>query len=66
MMADTTELWIEDKKGVKHFRTICATQYKQSEVRNLQTHLNTAKQYPDAYHFLDLETAEIKEREYKS
>ena len=57
----TTYLYITDKTGMRFFRTTCATEYKDSERRNLERHLNNAKKQPEAYKFLDIVTARIVE-----
>lgn len=54
-----SNLHITDKTGIKVFRTVCSTAYIEPEIRNLQRTLKEAKQNPEAYKFLDLETAHL-------
>ena len=61
MMKQITYLYITDKTGMRFFRTTCATEYKDSERRNLERHLNNAKIHPEAYNFVDIKTAKIVE-----
>jgi hypothetical protein len=61
MPTTTAQLCITDKTNKKFYKVLCSQQYKSSEHRNLQRHLDNAKQYPDAYTFLDVETAHIIE-----
>lgn len=61
MLPNTTQLYITDKNGVSHFRTICSTQFASSERRNLQRHIDQAKATPLRYSFLDVESLRIVE-----
>lgn len=55
----TSTVYITDKTGKKFFNTLCSTAYAMSEVRNLNKKLDEAKQYPQIYKFLDIETAKV-------
>ena len=59
MIKNTSTVYITDKTGEKMFVTGCSTQYVSSEIHNLNCKLREAKQYPDSYKFLDIETARI-------
>lgn len=55
----TTEVYITDKSGERYFNTLCCSAYAMSEVRNLEQKIKQARQRPDLYHFLDVETASV-------
>lgn len=52
-------IYITDKTGMEHFKTLASPMSTMSELRNLQRHLEQAKQRPMAYTFLDVATAVI-------
>ena len=58
-LSKSTEVYITDKTEKPMFKTLCATAYYESEVRNLHRKLIEAEKYPEAYKFLDLDTARI-------
>lgn len=60
-MSETTTLYISDKTGKKFWNTVCSTEFKAPEIRNLERHLCQAKNHPVVYSFLDYDTARIYE-----
>ena len=56
----TAIAYITDKTEKRYFVEYTGEAFIQSTIRDLQRHLNNAKQHPQAYWFLDLESAEIK------
>jgi hypothetical protein len=60
-MSQETTLYISDKTGKKFWNTVCSTEFKAPEIRNLERHLRQAKIHPVVYAFLDLDTARIYE-----
>ena len=56
---DWNEVHISDSTGAKFFKCTASPMSTMSEIRNLQTHLKQAKQYPQMYKFLDTPTAFI-------
>lgn len=60
-MSQSTSLYISDNSGRQMFRTICSTEFKAPEIRNLERHLDMAKRYPHQYKFLDIDSARIYE-----
>ena len=59
MLAGTSKVYILDKTGKVSFNTLCSTQYASSEVKNLELKLKQARQYPEAFKFLDIESARV-------
>ena len=53
-------VYITDKSKTKMFKNYISELYIDSAKRDLQKHLNDAKKNSKMYHFLDIETAEIK------
>ena len=64
MLTETIQVYITDKTGKKYFKTLCGTAYAQSEVRNMQRHLDQANAHPAAYKFLDVASATIVNEQY--
>ena len=58
----TIVIYITDKTGCEMFKEYIGADYIDSAKRDLQRHLDAAKLHPEHYHFLDIETAEIKTR----
>lgn len=52
-------IYISDKTGEKFFNTTASELSTQSEVKNLNRHLDNAIKNPDLYKFLDIETAKV-------
>lgn len=50
---------ITDRTGKEHFKTLASPMSTMSEIRNLQRHIEQARQNPQAYKFLDVATAVI-------
>jgi hypothetical protein len=59
-MENTVVVFITDKNGCEMFKNYVNEAYIESAKRDLQNHLDAAKKDPSYYHFLDVETAEIK------
>lgn len=57
---NTVVVFITDKHGCEMFKEICFEDYADSAKRNLQRHLDAAKENPAYYHFLDVPTARIE------
>ena len=57
---NTVVVYITDKTGCEMFKEYVHKDFVQSSIRDLQRHLDAAKLNPKYYHFLDVETAEIK------
>ena len=55
---NTSTVSIQDKNG-KYWNTTCSSAYIDSEIRNMQRHLDATAKHPNAYRFLDLATAII-------
>lgn len=53
------EVYITNKSKQKFFVEITDSKFIDSSIRDLKRHLDNAKLNPKAYHFLDLETADI-------
>ena len=53
-------VYLIDKHNVKMFKNHINIDYLDGAVKELKNHLIEAKKNPKIYHFLDLETAEIK------
>jgi hypothetical protein len=56
-MNDWHNLHVTDYTGSQFFKTVASPMSTMSEIRNLQNHIETAKMFPLAYGFLDVETA---------
>lgn len=52
-------VWITDKSGKRYWNTHCSVGHADPEIRNMQKRLEQAKKHPQAFAFLDLETAVI-------
>lgn len=61
MLAGTTQIFLTDKNGKKHFNTLCSTAYASPERRNLERHIAQAKATPARYSFLDVATMRIEQ-----
>jgi len=59
MKTEWHNAYITDKTGAKLFCANATGFGIQSELKNLQRHINNAKSNPEHYRFLDLETAHI-------
>ncbi len=59
-LENTIVVYITDKSGCEMFKNYIHKDYLESAKRDLQNHLDAAKKDPEYYHFLDVETAEIK------
>ena len=57
---NTVVVYITDKTGCEMFKEYVHKDNVDSSKRDLQRHLDAAKLNPKYYHFLDIETAEIK------
>lgn len=53
------EIYITDKSGKRFWNTHASSWGRQSEINNLKNHLKQAKEHPEMYRFLDIETARI-------
>lgn len=53
------QICITDKTGQKHFNCDASPMSTMSEIHNLKRHLEQAKKNPDAYWFIDVDTAVI-------
>lgn len=58
-MQDWHHISITDKTGKEFFKTVASPMSTASELKNLTQHLAAAKANPDAYHFLDIDSAYI-------
>ena len=58
-MNDWHKLHITDKSGKQFFPCVSSPMSTPSEIKNLKRHLESAKINPDAYKFLDSDTAII-------
>lgn len=58
-MSVATNLYITDKSGKFFWNTIASKEFHAPEIRNLERHLAAAKRCPQAYQFLDVDTAHI-------
>jgi len=58
-MAVWHNAYITDKNKAKRFNTTATGFGIQSELKNLQRHIDNAKKFPQHYTFLDAETAYI-------
>lgn len=59
MANDWHNIHITDKSGKIFFNTNASPRSTMSEIRNLKRHIDTAKQQPTHYSFLDVSTAQI-------
>lgn len=59
-LENTIVVFITDKTGCEMFKNYIHKDYLESAKRDIQNHLDLAKKNPAYYHFLDVETAEIK------
>ena len=59
-LENTVVVFITDKTGCEMFKEYIHKDFIDSAKRNLQRHLESAKDNPKHYHFLDIETATIK------
>ena len=59
-LENTVVVYITDKTGCEMFKEYIHKDYADSAKRNLQRHLDSAKDNPKHYHFLDVETARIE------
>jgi len=57
---NTVVVFITDKNGCEMFKEICFEGHADSAKRDLQRHLDAAKENPKFYHFLDVQTARIE------
>ena len=58
-MKKWNNLYVTDCNGAKMWNTTASPLSTPSEIKNLQNHLRQAKQHPEMYKFLDVETAFI-------
>jgi len=56
----TAIVYLTDKNGGQMFKEYCGIDYVESSKRTIQRYIDSAKLNPKLYHFLDIETAEIK------
>lgn len=61
MTQSWTELYITDKSGGKHFKTLASPMGTTSEIKNLKRHIEQAKKYPEHYGFMDIDSAVLIE-----
>lgn len=61
-MQNCTEVYLTDKTGNKFFKTLCSAEYAAPEVRNLTRKIEEAKQHPNVYSFLDIDTARVEQK----
>ena len=59
-MENQVIVYITDKSKAEMFKNYVSELHIDSAKRDLQRHLNDAKKNPKMYHFLDIQTAEIK------
>ena len=59
-LENTIVIYITDKSGGEMFKNYVHKDYLKYAKIDLQNHLKAAKKDPKHYHFLDVETAEIK------
>lgn len=59
-LKNTIVVFITNKTGCEMFKNYIHKDFIESAKRDLQNHLDAARKDPAYYHFLDLETAEIK------
>jgi hypothetical protein len=59
IMSDWNQIHITDKTGAVFFNTTASPMSTMSEIRNLKRHIEHAKQFPQYYNFLDVDTAVV-------
>lgn len=58
-MENWNNIYVTDCNGAQMWNTTASPLSTPAEIKNLQTHLKQARQYPHLYKFLDIDTAFI-------